>query len=429
MAQEATMSGEQGWIEASGLPYLLRTLRIALHPAKLGLALVALLLTFGWGWLLDAVWIGGGVGESAITDYIVNRRLHMPYAEPDGELGIFRVFHEYERGAILGFIASSVPFVGGGNPLDHLAAGAYGLAWMVRHHPVYFVLFGSGSLLIWSLFGGAICRLAALHFAREEKLTHKDGLSFSRQKLFDGFFLAPCIPLIFIFIIALVMMLGGMFLRVPGIGDVVGGVFFFLAIIGGLLLALLLVGCFVGGGLFWPAVAADGSDAFDAFSRGISYPFTRPLKMLVYSVIAIVIGAVCWLVLNWFVHMALALTRAIVGYGTTWFGWWMRGEGEAANRKLDVLWPVNGLSGPVWVSPDWSNLAWYEYVSAAMIALYVLLTVALLWSFLCTFYFSASTIIYFLLRRDVDLIDLEDVYTESVELQGPAAASSVTAET
>ena len=70
MVQDATMSGERGWVEASGLPYLLRAWRMALHPSKLGLALVALLLMLAWGWLLDRVWVGGGVGEAAIAEYL-----------------------------------------------------------------------------------------------------------------------------------------------------------------------------------------------------------------------------------------------------------------------------------------------------------------------------------------------------------------------
>lgn len=415
MVQDATMSGERGWVEASGLPYLLRAWRMALHPSKLGLALVALLLMLAWGWLLDRVWVGGGVGEAAIAEYMIARGMDEPYVEPKGSFGIFQVFLAHERAAILGFMAASVPFFGSGEQaFVHLRYGLHGIAWMIRHHFLFFLLFGGGSLLIWSLLGGAICRIAALHFAREEKPTYKDGLAFARIKLFDGFFLAPCIPLIFIALIALVMMIGGMFLRIPAIGDVLGGIMFVLAIIGGFLIALLLIGCLIGGHLFWPVVAAEGSDAFDAFSRGMAYPFTRPLKMLLYAIISVVFAAVSWMVLSILVHFALVTTRAIVGYGTTWFGGWTRGEGEGAHRKLDALWPMGGPGGSLWISPEWSSLAWYEYVSAAFIAVYVLLTVALLWSFLCTFYFSASTIIYFLLRRDVDLIDLEDVLTETI---------------
>src|SRR5204862_7840873 len=32
-------------------------------------------------------------------------------------------------------------------------------AWALRHHPVYFLLFGALFLVVWSLFGGAIARI------------------------------------------------------------------------------------------------------------------------------------------------------------------------------------------------------------------------------------------------------------------------------
>ena len=62
--------------------------------------------------------------------------------------------------------------------------------------------------------------------------------------------------------------------------------------------------------------------------------------------------------------------------------------------------------------PDWGKLGVFEYVSAILIAVWVLLVIGLVWSFLASFYFSASTVIYFLLRRDVDGTDLSEVYTE-----------------
>ena len=42
-----------GWLESSGLPHILRTLGLAVQPAKLGIALAAIVLTCVWGTLLD----------------------------------------------------------------------------------------------------------------------------------------------------------------------------------------------------------------------------------------------------------------------------------------------------------------------------------------------------------------------------------------
>jgi hypothetical protein len=72
------------------------------------------------------------------------------------------------------------------------------------------------------------------------------------------------------------------------------------------------------------------------------------------------------------------------------------------------------LAGPdsLYGAPDWANLQWYEYFSAVLIGIYVLLVIGLMWSFLASFYLSGSTIIYLLLRRDVDDTDLADIYVK-----------------
>ena len=88
-------------------------------------------------------------------------------------------------------------------------------------------------------------------------------------------------------------------------------------------------------------------------------------------------------------------------------------------RKLDLLWPLGGPNA-LYAFPNWQDLQAGEYFSAFFICVYVLLVIGLMWSFLASFYFSASTVIYFLLRRDVDSTDFGDVYMEGEQ----AAAAS-----
>jgi len=200
-----------------------------------------------------------------------------------------------------------------------------------------------------------------------------------------------------------------MLLRVPILGDVLMGPLFALALLGGFVAAVLIVGLMIGGGLFWPTVAAEGSDAFDSFSRSLSYPLSRPWKAVLYAIIATLLTAVSWVCVNLFTFLALSITRAMVGFGTSPFGWWNRGTAESPIRKLDLLWPQGGLSA-LYAWPNWSSLSWYEYFSASWIAIYVMLVIGLMWAFLATFYFCSSTVLYFLLRRDVDATDLEEVF-------------------
>ncbi len=419
----------EGWMAASGLQHIFRTLGLAVHPAKLGIALAAIFLTFVLGGFLDWVWPSSGrVDASAVARFISARDLGQNYQEPKGTLGLFRVWREHEKRCLLGFLDSAIPgssIVGGksfdtgidsysyAGPFRNLSGMGYGVWWLLYYHPLFFLLFGGGTLVIWAWAGGAICRIAAVQFARDERLTMKQALAYSKGNLVGGFVLAPCIPAAFIIIAAILLAVGGVLLRIPVFGDLLAGPAFILAILGGFVVATLLLGLIVGGSLFWPAVAAEGSDAFDSFSRSLSYPLSKPLKAVLYTVIAVFFAGLCWVFVNLFTLWALTVTRTLVGFGTSPFGWWRRGEG----RKLDLLWPQQGAQA-IHSWPDWSGLSWYECYSAFFIGVYVLIVIGLMWAFLASFYFSGSTIIYFLLRRDVDGTDLQEVHVDDEELGG-----------
>src|SRR5207302_16491 len=62
--------------------------------------------------------------------------------------------------------------------------------WAFSQHYVYFSLFGILFLVVWAIFGGAIARIAAVHVAREEKLSIRHALRFSSAK-FASFVFAP----------------------------------------------------------------------------------------------------------------------------------------------------------------------------------------------------------------------------------------------
>jgi hypothetical protein len=51
-----------------------------------------------------------------------------------------------------------------------------GPVWLLRYHLVYAVIFIAWFLLIWAVFGGAICRIAAVHVARDEKISVRQAL-------------------------------------------------------------------------------------------------------------------------------------------------------------------------------------------------------------------------------------------------------------
>ena len=443
MAENGKHATPVNWLEASGLPYIARTFATVLQPSRLGIALVCLLATLLLGWVLDAVWkqMGRGVEPDAIKTYRIARQADREIpGPPTGETpkkdkaksGVFEVWSLHEKNCVLGLMSSAVPgaeMVAAGSPVEaylhqhtgpattlgSLAEMAYGVLWLAQTHPCYFVFFAVGALLNWSLGGGALCRIAAVQFAREEKLSVGQAFSFARTRWFGSLFLAPVLPLLFMLGVMVLMVLGGMVLWIPIFGDLVAGGAFILALLGGFVIALLLLGLLAGGSLLWPTVAAEGSDAFDAFSRSVSYVLSRPWKTMLYLIIALVYGSLCWLFVRLITFAALKFTHIVVGYGTSFFG--------ATSDKVDRLWPMAGL-GQLHTAPDWSQLSWYESISAFFIWIAVLLVVALMWSFLVSFYFTASTVIYFLLRRDVDHIDLEDIYLDEEPEEATASTGA-----
>lgn len=287
--------------------------------------------------------------------------------------------------------------------LRHILTGLHGICWLMCTHLVFAIIFLIFSLAVWALFGGAIYRIAALHAARDEKISISQALRFSAGKFFS-FFMAPIVPITVIAIIG-VGVLASALLANLAFGSIIVGLLFFLAILGGLAITFLLFGLVGGGSLMYPTIAVEGSDSFDAISRSYSYIFNRPWRAALYSLVAIIYGSLCYLFIRTFAYVSLKATHVAVKTGVGWGGEAM----EGATDRIDIMWS----------SPTFDNLAGEintaaasgpELVGAWMISLWVHLIIGLVIAFLITYFCSATTLIYYLLRRQVDATDLDEVY-------------------
>ena len=161
-----------------------------------------------------------------------------------------------------------------------------GPIWLLTQHPVYFALFGLVFLVVWSVFGGAISRIAAVHVARDEKLSIRSALVFSVGK-FLSFLCAPLIPL-------LVPALRRRGRHGSSPSFVTGNHprgrpeprrradrprVHRSPCSPALFMALLLLGLVGGFNLMYPTIAVEGSDSFDAISRSFSYVYVRPWRL------------------------------------------------------------------------------------------------------------------------------------------------------
>jgi hypothetical protein len=282
--------------------------------------------------------------------------------------------------------------------------------WALGKHPVHAILMTLAGLFVWSVFGGAIARIAAVHVARDEKISVRQALRFSISKLMS-FFTAPLMPLILIALIALLLAAVGWLSEIRYLGGLVSivvGVLFVVIIGIGVLVACAVVGTVCGAGLMYPTIAVEGSDAFDAVSRSFSYVFARPWKIAIYTFLGIIYAALTYVFLRFMVFLTLSLMH-------TFLTLWTHDVAPDGTTSLANAWQgpagLFDLHQPI----DSFNLTLAESATAWAITFWAYLFVALLGAYLLSFFVSANTIAYYLLRYDVDAAEIDDVYLEPTE--------------
>lgn len=280
------------------------------------------------------------------------------------------------------------------------------VCWLVRFHTLYAIIITIISLAVWSVIGGAICRIAALQVAREERIGPLRALKFSMAKFAD-FFSAPLIPMVVIIIIALIMFLLSLIGAIPGVGEIITGAFLGLALFGGFIIALLCIGLIGGVNLMYPTIAVEGSDGFDALSRSFSYVFERPWHMLFYTLLGGVYGVICYFFVRLFAFLMLLAVHTSVGLAVNVDG----ASLISVRGKLDAMWSRPTFDN-LHASINWLGLNGSEAVGALFIWIWVGMIIALVMAFVVSYFFTLNTTIYFLLRRRVDATDIEDVFVE-----------------
>lgn len=306
------------------------------------------------------------------------------------------------------------------------------------------------NLGVWGYFGGAICRLSAVQFARNEKIPLGEALAFVNQRA-RQFVLAPVFPLIALAILAGLLALFGL---VAGwthlFGDiVVAGVFWPLVVLLGLVMAVVLVGLF-GWPLMYPTIAVEGSDSFDALSRSYSYLYQSPWKYLGYSASAFAYGAA----LVFFVGFMGSLTVYLGKWGfsqapglvseeaakdrtpayffrhaPTSFGWrdlflhdspWAVKVSDVKPSAAAPLVNVGAAPTRYELKEDYvREISWNNAVGGWMVGFWLGIVFILVVGFGYSYFWTAATIIYFLMRSSVDNTDHDEIYLEDDEMPPP----------
>jgi len=130
-----------------------------------------------------------------------------------------------------------------------------------------------------------------------------------------------------------------------------------------------------------------------------------------YRLTATVWGTISYLFARFFAFLVL-----IVTYGLLYLGFSCKAGGT---QRLAGLWPRPQFLNLVGTSAEVS-MNWSQSVASFLIHLTVLFVVGLVVAFVISFYFSASTIIYALMRDGVDNVGTDEIYIQLDELRDDA---------
>lgn len=416
------------------LPFLrlFEGFRMAIQPAKLLPALLLVLLTYIGGLGLDLIWgpqvhLGefGAYRMAPTTDgfeqwlatqqvRLEQRAASASWQEHRG--GIFATVLQSEVEAFEQMVVSAISldfgfsdFLRGRGLRSGGVIGALGImlfavpGWLYVAHPGFLAVFLLWIFLLTVLFGGAITRLAALQATRRQHASAFEGLRFA-ARWYGWLLLSPLIPLAVALAVGLLLALAGLALFNFPVLDIVGALLFGLMLVGGLIAALVLVGLLLGANLLLPALAVEGSDAFDAISRAVNYVIGRPWRYLFYNVVMLVYGAITYLFVGMIIFFTLWLTKAFAGL-------WVFRDMTANQSRIDAILPDPRL-GQLMYNVDWASLDGSGLVAAAIVLVWVKLLIAILPAYALSFFFSEQTWIYLLLRRSADGSDFSEVYLD-----------------
>ena len=357
-------------------PKLLESVRLALRPSRLGLAVVFLLGVALLLLLADK--IDGSPRSSVLGQFLeprIGQQLSRLY---DNVVGM--------RGDMAG---QTIYVIFIAIPLSMLQSSPWMMVLMV---PL---------LTLWTaLIGGAISRMAACDHAHGLRITWPEALGFALAR-WNSLWMALAVPLIVVWGIALAMAVAGMVFRVPVL-NVLGGAGWGLFLLGGLIAAIVAIVYFVGHAMLVPAVAAEGADAIDAVQHTYAFVFARPLRLVVYLGVLITQAAIVLVVAGAVTELAEGMAR---GAASLWV------SDPLANT---VITTNNGAR-------DLSALSSTDRAARWCVNLWTAVPGLLFAAFAVSLYWCSSTMLYLAMRRVCDGQDTAEIWMPGV-VPGTVAA-------
>ncbi len=356
------------WAEICPWLILFRALRIAFSPSLLVLSLVGVIATESlWRSVQTTVGVEPPDRLSMLDDPPVaaltaSDSSDVPFGEPPlGRVPVAspETAERIERwGGPL--VLGSVWFA---QPFQRIIAGrAEGFWWLT--------VCGLLGIGIWGVVGGACCRIAALKLTNGKPMGVTSALTFGVEHWWSTAG-GVLIPLAGAAALAVLVAVVGLFVRWNMFAFGVA-ILWPAVLAAGFVLAVALGGLCIGWPLVWSTVAVERTDAFDATTRWFAYTFQRPLHLIGYAALAIVLG-----------HGGGLIAQAVAGL-TCYFSEWALAVGAGAERVTDMtgggVEPERSMILTVGAIESWKSLVFgaanafsLSYLWCVAVAVYLLM--------------------------------------------------------
>ena len=186
-------------------------------------------------------------------------------------------------------------------------------------------------------------------------------------------------------IVAVPILLLGLIMKTAGFFAAVGGLIWPLALAAAFIMVLLLIGVLLGWPLMWATISVEGTDAFDAISRSYAYVLQRPFRYFAYVVFAVIVGWLGWIVVENIAAGVILLA--------TWSASW--GIAPLPDKLIGNL-------GDTSLAHAGGSLISFWNGCVKLLAL----------GYVFSYFGVATTAIYYLLRRDIDGRETDEVFLD-----------------
>lgn len=358
-------------------PKLLKAIPMALGPSRLILAMIVVLVFVGLDKLYVAIWGAGTAVRSGpfgvITDFIVGCVQAILNGVSLRGLDSTTVADQIHRLFLAG-------------PWEFLSASA--TWWLLFIVPVF--------LTIFSLLAGAIARSAACEFAADVRIGMGKSVGFA-MKNFMSLFFAYAAPILVIWFICGAMAGVGWLMFHASVPAMIFSVFYFLFLLFALLVAVVAIAYFVGAIMLAPAIACEGTDAYDAVQRAYAYVFSKPFKLLWYAFIIVIAGVIATSLVAMVVRLVVTIAGTLSGFNAHTEN--LAETGRPGFPRRASLWTVG---------------FWNDIVASVLV------------SFVVCYTMCAGTILYLLMRKQADGQEMEEIWMPGMVPGTAATAAAAT---